>query len=383
MSRLDQLISQYCPAGVPMVRLGEVCTFRRGSTITAKDAVDGGVPVIGGGQKPSYYHNIANRTAGAITVAGSGAYAGFVSFWDYPIWVSDAFTVEPKDGLLTKYVYLYLKINQKKIFAEQKGAGVPHVHGKDIADYLIPLPPLPVQEEIVRILDAMSDLVTNLDAEISARQKQYEHAREKLLTFGEEVEKKTLGEVGIFYGGLSGKSKEDFENGTARYISYKNVFLNAAADLGASDFVCVLPNEHQNAVEYGDILFTGSSETPDECGFSSVINKHPKESIYLNSFCFGLRLNNCSLLYPDFSKHLFRSSNIRMKIGKTANGVTRYNVSKKLFANISIPLPSLSVQQSIVERLDKMESLIQNLQAERDLRQKQYEYYREKLLTFE
>lgn len=79
---------------------------------------------------------------------------------------------------------------------------------------------------------------------------------------------KTLGELGYFYGGLSGKSKEDFANGNAKFITYMNVFTNLAIDTDISDLVRIGENEKQNTVQYGDILFTGSSETPDECGMS-------------------------------------------------------------------------------------------------------------------
>ena len=96
-------------------KLGEVCSFNRGKTITAKDACDGDVPVIAGGQTPSYFHNESNRTGESITVAGSGAYAGFVSYWNQPIFVSDAFTVDPKGPMLHKYIFHWLKMNQQRM----------------------------------------------------------------------------------------------------------------------------------------------------------------------------------------------------------------------------------------------------------------------------
>ena len=179
-------------------KLGEVCEFERGRTITAKDAVDGDIPVIAGGQTPSYYHNEANREGESITVAGSGVYAGFVSYWNQPIFVSDAFTVEPKELLSHKYLYHWLKKNQEKIPATQKGAGVPHVHGKDIANFLIPIPFLEEQERIVGILDTFTASIDNIKAQIEQRRKQYEHYRNTLLTFNKDddsVEWKTLGEI--------------------------------------------------------------------------------------------------------------------------------------------------------------------------------------------
>ena len=179
-------------------KLGEVCAFNRGKTITAKDAVDGDIPVIAGGQTPSYYHNEFNREGESITVAGSGAYAGFVSYWNQPIFVSDAFTIDPLKGLKHKYLFHWAKMNQGRIIATQKGAGVPHVHGKDIANFLIPIPSLSEQQRIVSILDTFTSSISNLKQQIEERRKQYEYERDLLLDLeGKEgVEMKKLGEIG-------------------------------------------------------------------------------------------------------------------------------------------------------------------------------------------
>ena len=195
------------------------------------------------------------------------------------------------------------------------------------------------------------------------------------------VEYKKLGELGVFYGGLTGKSKTDFQHGNAKFITYMNVYSNIAVKTNINDFVRIGKNENQNRVEYGDVLFTGSSETPDECGISSVLTEKISEPLYLNSFCFGFRLHDKELFLPDFLKYLFRDDKIRMQIAQTANGVTRFNVSKKRFAKISIPIPPLPVQQEIVNILDKFTALEAELEAELEARRKQYEYYRNQLLT--
>ena len=196
------------------------------------------------------------------------------------------------------------------------------------------------------------------------------------------VEFKTLEELGKFYTGLSGKTKKDFENGNCKYVTYKNIYNNPALDTDIEDKVFIKLEEKQNAIKYGDILFTASSETPDECGFSSVVTTPINETIYLNSFCFGYRLNNNNLFLPDFLKHFFRNDETRKAIGKTANGVTRFNISKEKFSKIKIPLPPLIIQQEIVGILDKFLELQKELQKELELRRIQYEYYRNKLLTF-
>ena len=185
------------------------------------------------------------------------------------------------------------------------------------------------------------------------------------------VPHKTLGELGKFFGGLTGKSKDDFTDGNAKFITYKNVYSNPALQIDVEDRVKIADGEKQRTLQYGDVVFT---ETPDECGISSVVTVKTDEKLYLNSFCFFFRFDDLSIMLPDFAKHLFRSSDLRYQIGKTASGVTRFNVSKKLMEKVTIPLPSLEVQSEIVRILDNFTELT--------ARQKQYNYYRNKLLTF-
>lgn len=195
-----------------------------------------------------------------------------------------------------------------------------------------------------------------------------------------------MSEIGDFYGGLSGKSKSDFENGNSKYATYMNVYKNLALNIHTNDMVKIAKGEKQNTIQYGDVLFTGSSETPDECGMSSVVTEYVSEPIYLNSFCFGFRPYDKSLFFPDFLKHLLRSKAMRAEITKTANGVTRFNVSKKLMGKILLPIPPYKEQIRLATILDKFETLVndlsQGLPAEIVAVQEQYEYYRNKLLTF-
>lgn len=196
------------------------------------------------------------------------------------------------------------------------------------------------------------------------------------------VEYKKLEQIGSLYGGLTGKTKEDFIEGNAKFITYLNIYSNPSLSLDIKDTVKVSPKEKQNIVSYGDVLFTGSSETPDECGMSSVLTQRINYPLYLNSFCFGLRLNNISEFNLDFLKHLLRSDEIRGQIAKTANGVTRFNISKKLFVKIAIPVPPREVQDEIAKILDRFDVYAAELQAELQARKEQYEYYRNLLLTF-
>ena len=205
---------------------------------------------------------------------------------------------------------------------------------------------------------------------------------DKLLQ-GAEVEWKPLGEVADIYGGLTGKSKSDFEHGNALFVSYKNIYNNYEVNSQELSKVKLSETEQQHKIEYGDILFTGSSETAEEVAYSSAVTTHFNEAVYLNSFSFGVRFHKDIELIPEFSKHLFRGSYMRKQLAKTASGVTRFNVSKTRFKKILIPIPPLSVQRKLVEVLDKFTELEAELEAELDCRKRQYEYYRNKLLSFD
>lgn len=197
-----------------------------------------------------------------------------------------------------------------------------------------------------------------------------------------------MGEIGSFYGGLTGKSKNDFSDGNAKFITFTNIFSNIAVKLDTDATVKISQNEKQNTVMRGDVLFTGSSEIKEESGMSSVVTMTPVEPTYLNSFSFGFRIKNefKDDLNPEFMKFLFRSKGMRKSIIKTANGVTRFNISKKRMLDVKVPIIPFVEQNRIVVTLDKFEKLTSDisvgLPAEIEARRKQYEYYRNKLLTF-
>lgn len=196
------------------------------------------------------------------------------------------------------------------------------------------------------------------------------------------VEWKELGELGILFSGLNGKSKKDFENGNQRFITYMNVFSNIELDLDMNDKVLILDNEKQNTLLYGDIIFTASSETREECGISSVMTKKTNDKLFLNSFCFGFRFYDVNIMLPGFSKYLFRADFMRKQIVRTASGVTRFNISKEKMKQIKIPIPPLEIQKEIVHILDSFTKLTNELTNELTSRKKQYEFYRDSLLTF-
>ncbi len=197
------------------------------------------------------------------------------------------------------------------------------------------------------------------------------------------VEWKKIEELGSYFGGLTGKTKEDFEDGNAKFITYMNVFANPSLNPSVVGVVKINKGEKQNKVQKGDILFTGSSETPEETGMSCVVTDEPEGDFYMNSFCFGLRLFTPEQYNLHFLKHLFRSESVRKSIAKTASGVTRFNISKARFSKIQIPIPSLYEQTRIVGILDTFTDAIENLKQQIAERRKQYEHYRDELLGSE
>ncbi|MFI7744071.1 restriction endonuclease subunit S [Kocuria rhizosphaericola] len=196
-----------------------------------------------------------------------------------------------------------------------------------------------------------------------------------------------LSDVSRSLPGLNGKTKADFSDGNARYVSYKNAFANIAVDQSATDLVKVGPNERQNSLQLGDVIITGSSESLDDVGMSSIVDVQPDEPIYLNSFCFIIRFDDSSMLLPGFSKYLFRGEFVRSQIRRAASGVTRINVSKPRFMKIRIPVPPPEVQQEIVQVLDQFTRMEANLEAdlkaELAARRRQYEHYRLSLIKFD
>ena len=176
--------------GYVKVPLKETANLFRGEYITKNSMASGNIPVILGGQEPAYYVDKANHTGEIVTVARSGVSAGFVGYWNMPIFVTDGFGYEAKENVIVpKYLYYVLKCKEKKLNAMKRGAGVPHISGVMLGDVLVQLPAIARQEQIVDTLDRFdtlcNDLTTGLPAEIEARQKQYEYYRDKLLAFKE------------------------------------------------------------------------------------------------------------------------------------------------------------------------------------------------------
>ncbi|QPC18688.1 restriction endonuclease subunit S [Lacticaseibacillus paracasei subsp. tolerans] len=173
--------------------------------------------------------------------------------------------------------------------------------------------------------------------------------------YSDAWEKRKLKELGDTYSGLSGKTKEDFGHGEARYVTYMNVFTNPVADPVGTETTEI--DTRQNEVKKNDVFFTTSSETPGEVGMSSVWPIETK-NVYLNSFCFGYRILNQSSLNFLFIAQQMRSPSFRKRIIVLAQGISRYNISKKKVLEIPIFKPSLNEQNKIGHFLSNVDVLI-------------------------
>ena len=393
MTHIEQMIQDMCPNGVEFKTLGEVCEMKRGSTITANQAEDGDIPVIAGGQKPAYFHNQSNREGKNITVAGSGAYAGYVAYWEQPIFVSDAFTVTPKEAFLDiKFVYYFLTNIQDKIYHTKKGSGVPHVHPSSIADFEIPLPPLEIQKKIVECLDKFSALAAELQAELQMRRKQYEYYRTQLLTPHSDCnsadntddaqwEWKTLGEIGEMIKG-SGIQKSDFVEEGKPCIHYGQVhtFYGTFAYKNKSYISEELYAKCKKA-HTGDLVIATTSEDVEACCKATAWLGDEDVAVSGDAHIYRHTQN------PKYMAYLFQTEMFAQQKRRCATGAKVTRVHGDDMLKFRFPLPSLAEQERIVSILDKFEALTTSLSdgipAEQAAQQKLYEYYRDLLLTFD
>ena len=166
-------------------------------------------------------------------------------------------------------------------------------------------------------------------------------------------EQRKLGTLGETYAGLSGKSKEDFGHGKAEFVPYMNVFMNPIADVAMTEAIEI--DDRQAKVKNGDIFFTTSSETPEEVGMSSIWLKNGS-NIYLNSFCFGFRPSESINSY--YLAYMLRSSGVRQKIVFLAQGISRYNISKKKMMEIEVPMPICAEQRQLGGIFKQLDNLI-------------------------
>jgi len=163
-------------------KLGEICEIRKGQLITNDTKVNGLIPVIAGGKKPAYFHNKANRTGKTITISGSGANAGYVSFYNYPIFASDCSTISEGNNYSIEYIFFLFKKMQDEIYKMQTGGAQPHIHPNDINPIEVPFPTLQEQTRIATILSDMDSEIEMLENKLAKYKKLKQGMMQELLT---------------------------------------------------------------------------------------------------------------------------------------------------------------------------------------------------------
>ncbi|MGL5724790.1 restriction endonuclease subunit S [Cetobacterium sp.] len=378
MSKLEQLINELCPDGVEYKLLKDISIMKRGVSITKKDLTEGDIPVISGGKEPAYYCDKYNREDETITVAGSGAGAGYVQYWNKPIFVCDAFSIKAIETNSTKYLFYFLQNIQKYIYSTKQGSGIPHVYISSIEKVSIPLPPLPVQEEIVRILDTFTELTAELTAELTMRKQQYEYYRDSLLInnkFSERVLLKSVVKKGCS-GGTPKKGEEKFYlNGTVPWLRTQDVKFNEIFEINSFITEEAVKKTSAKWIPANCVIVAISGATAGRC----AINKVPTTT---NQHCYNMEIDETKALYKYIYYCVYSQYEELLSRKQGARG----DLNSSLILGITIPLPPLEEQQRIVDILDRFDTLVNDIKdglpAEIEARKQQYEYYRDKLLTF-
>ena len=274
-------------------------------------------------------------------------------------------------------VFLYYFLQQEKLFnyielLSRRSSGQTGVEMPALKAYGLPLPPLKEQRSIASALSNMDALISGLDQLIAKKRDIKQAAMQLLLTgkqrlpgFSEGWEVKPMRALGFTYGGIAGKTKSHFGHGNARYIPFMNVMTDTVIDPSWLKPVDIAPDEVQNLAKKGDIFFNGSSETPEEVGFCSVLLEDIP-SLYLNSFCFGFRFNSSAKVNGLFFAYWFRSKPGRTATSVLAQGATRYNIAKSAFMQLEIPQPSEEEQTAIATTLSDMDGELATLKVRCD-----------------
>lgn len=321
-----------------MVELGDVADIIKGSAITKKDTINGNIPVIAGGQQPAYYHNKANRNGDVITVSASGAYAGFVNYFETPIFASDCSTIQAKDvaKVSTKYIFNILKAKQEDIYAFQQGGGQPHVYSKDLKKIKLPLPPIEVQKQIVEELEGYQKIISGA--------KQVVENWKPIIDVDPKWEKVKLGDkFKIESGGTPSSTEASYWNGDILWTTLADVpdSIETIRDTKRKITSEGLKNSSAKVLPVGTVLVSSRAtigrvaiageRLATNQGFKNVIVDKNNNPFFI-ACCLASKKEEMESL---------------------ASGGTFKEISKKDFSNLEINLPPLSVQEKIVEQIDK------------------------------
>ena len=281
---------------------------------------------------------------------------------------ADAYVFNGKNGVTQKFLFSLLQTEDffKYSVSVSKRSGMPKINRDELNAYGFLAPKEEEQEQIGSFLLEIDNLITLHQRKYEKLQMIKKSMLEKMFPqngekkpeirfegFTDDWEQRKLGEMGSTFTGLSGKTKEDFGHGEAKFITYMNVFSNPVANLEMTESVEI--DTKQNSVKKGDVFFTTSSETSEEVGMSCVMPEN-KENIYLNSFCFGYRPTEKFDL--DYLAYVLRTASFRKEMTFLAQGISRYNISKNKVMEVSIPVPNLEEQAMIGGYFSNLDHLI-------------------------
>lgn len=388
MSKLQELIRELCPDGVEYKKLGDCIEIYTGIQFNKRDMSEVGTyPVLNGGMNPSGFTEKYNEEKDTITVSQGGASAGYVNWMDCKFWAgAHCFVVKPNNDVLNnRYLYFLLKNSEQILMRAKHGAGIPGLNRDKVKNLIMPVPPLEIQEEIVRILDRFAEYAAELQAELQARKEQYEYYRNKLLTFtkiggAQSVTWMKMSEIGTF---IRGKRfvRTDIINDGIPCIHYGDIYTYYG--LYATQSKGRLRNELASKMRYAqknDVVIVAAGENKEDIGIGLAwIGDEPAA---VHDACFIFR----SDLYPQYVSHYLRSDYYHKQIVKYVSEGKICSISAKGLGNAIIPIPPYEEQVRIATLLNKFDTLVGNLTeglpAEIAAVQEQYEYYRNKLLSF-
>lgn len=388
MGRIDDLIQKYCPEGVEYVKLGDIANLMRGKVISKTDIRDnfGPYPVFSSqtandgvlGTIDTYMYD-----GSYLTWTTDGAYAGTI------FRRNGRFNITNVCGLIDiistnvneSFLYYWLSVEAPKYV--YRGMGNPKLMSNVMCTIAVPLPPLPIQEAIVEILDKFDRLSAELQAELQARKQQYEYYSNQLLTrFAPEqpVTEYSLGELGTITRG-NGLQKKDFTESGVGCIHYGQIYTRYKTFTEKTlTYVDESLAKKLLHVEKGDLVIACTSENvEDVCKCVAWLGE---DTIVTGGHACVYHHNQ----NPKYMAYFFQTDYFFQQKKKYAYGAKVIDIKPDSIAKITIPLPSLEEQSRIVAILDKFEALVndlsQGLPAEIAAVQEQYEYYRNKLLTF-
>lgn len=385
MSKLNDLINKLCPDGVEFVKLGETCEVLRGKRLTKKQLSETEkYPVFHGGIQPIGFYSKKNRNANTVMIINVGASAGTIGYSEKDFWSSDGcYCLSHTESVLPRYIYYVLSKDQHYFQSKVRHGGIPTLDALVVRNYRIPLPPLPIQAEIVRILDKF----TQLEAELDCRKRQYEFYRDQLLSFDKitppernNVVWKKLSEVGTFIRGKRFVRTDIVEHGVP-CIHYGDIYTYYGLTAQRTrTFLMPEKAAKMRFAQKNDVIIVAAGENNMDIGVG--VAWIGDEKVAVHDACFIFR----SDLHPRYLSHYLRGNDYHIQIKKYVSEGKICSISAQNLGKPVIAIPQLKEQERIANILDRFESLTTSLQhglpAEIAARRQQYEYYRDKLLDF-